>query len=106
MAFRPTVAAADEMQCPGEGMTTVQSLAQCVQHASDMGLIDNAGVTTSLLSEIAAAQAALDNVRPAAAIQILQAFINEVQAQSGVHIEAAHAQHMIMHAQMVIDALN
>ncbi len=33
------------------------------------------------------------------------AFIHEVQAQVGKHIEQEHAEHLVMHAQVVIQAL-
>jgi hypothetical protein len=39
------------------------------------------------------------------AINDLQAFIHEVQTQAGKHIDALHAQHMVIHAQLVIQAL-
>ncbi len=85
---------------------TVQSLANCVQDAYSHGYIDSQGVETTLLSQTAAAQSALDNKQPAAAINVLQAFIQTVQAQRGVHIQAEHADHIVKHAQMVIAALS
>jgi hypothetical protein len=95
-------AAAEEM-CP---MTpTVAALQACVAHAASEGLITEAGVATSLLAKTNAAQAAVDRGQPAVAANILTAFVQEVSAQAGQHIDAAHAAHMIMHAQMVIAAL-
>jgi hypothetical protein len=70
-----------------------------------MGAITQPGVTNSLLAKIGAAQNAVDRGQPAVAVQVLRAFINEVQAQSGVHIDPEHAQHMISHAEQVIAAL-
>jgi hypothetical protein len=84
---------------------TIQALRDCVQHAVMEGHIDDATIAQSLLAKLDAAQAALDRGQPAVAVQILQAFINEVQAQSGVHIDPQHAAHMIMHAEAVIAAL-
>ncbi len=84
---------------------TVLSLRECVQHAAMEGHIDNAYLVQSLFAKLDAAQAALDRGQPAVAAQILQAFIYEVQAQAGVHIDAEHAAHMVMHAQEVIAAL-
>ena len=100
--YRPAHATTLE-ECSHE--PTIQSLRACVEHAAMEGLIDDAGVAQSLFAKLDAAQAALDRGQPPVAVEILQAFVNEVQAQSGVHIEAQHAQHMIMHAQMVIEAL-
>ncbi len=84
---------------------TIASLVTCVEHAAQQGFIDDQGVTDSLLAELDAAQAALDRGQTSVAINALMAFIHEVQAQAGKHIDAMHAQHMVMHAQMVIQAL-
>jgi hypothetical protein len=96
--------AMDEMQCDSP-MTTIQSLSDCVQHCYDMGFITNRGVFKTLMSEVSAAQIALDHGQVAAAIANLQAFIQTVSAQAGISIDPVHADHMIMHAQMVIQAL-
>ncbi len=95
-------ASAETMPCD---QTTIQSLADCVQHAAQMGAIDNQGVANSLLAQVSAAQSAANHGDTAAAVKILQAFINEVRAQAGKHIDAAHAGHMVMHAQNVRAAL-
>jgi hypothetical protein len=84
---------------------TIAALTTCVEHAASQGLITSQGVTNSLLAKLDAAQAALDRGQTSVAINDLQAFIYEVQAQSGKHIDSMHAQHMVMHAQLVIQAL-
>jgi len=84
---------------------TISSLRTCVQHAADEGFIDNQGVTNSLLAQLDAAQAALDHGQTDAAINLLNAFIHEVQAQAGKHIKQVHAEDLVMHAQLVIQAL-
>ena len=84
---------------------TIASLEACVKHAAQQGFIDNQGITNSLLAKLDAAQAALDRGQTPVAINSLQAFINEVQAQAGKHIEQPHAGHLVEHAQMVIQAL-
>lgn len=98
--------AAEDMACAMD--PTVASLEQCVEHAAEMGAIDNAGVANSLLAKLNTAQAFVARNNPNGtwtAINVLGAFIGEVRAQAGKHIEAQHAEHMAMHAQMVIDAL-
>jgi hexosaminidase len=85
---------------------TVDSLYHCVHHAIEMGHISNVGVGNSLLAKVDAAQAAVDRGQPKVAVRILGAFIHEVEAQAAVHIDPEHAAHMIMHAEMVIDALS
>lgn len=96
--------ASEEHTCSHD-MNTVESLHHCVNHALEMGHITNAGVGNALLAKLNGAQVAVDRGQPAVAINKLNAFINQVQAQSGAHIDAMHADHMIMHAQMVIAAL-
>jgi hypothetical protein len=95
-----------EMDCPHPMDATIPALQDCVQHAADMGMITNAGVTNSLLSKLDAAQAAVDRNAPATAVNILGAFIHAARAQAGKHIDAAHAEHMAMHAEMVVAALS
>jgi hypothetical protein len=89
--------------CPLEA--TIQSLQECVGHAAAMGFIDNPGVTRSLLATLDAAAAADERGQSLVAAQMIQAFANEVTAQSGQHIDAEHADHMLVHAQAVIEAL-
>ncbi len=85
---------------------TIPALIDCVNHAYAMGYINDAGVAQSLLATLNAAQAAQLQGNTGTAINLLNAFINQVQAQSGVHIAPDHAAHMIMHAQNVIAALS
>jgi len=96
--------AMDNGEC-NHDLATIESLHHCVTHAAEMGHITNHGVANALLSKLNAAQAALDRGQPAVAITILRAFIHTVEAQSGVSIVDPHGEHLIMHAQMVIDAL-
>jgi hypothetical protein len=84
---------------------TIASLTACVEHAAAEGLINNQGVANSLLAKLQAAQAAQNSGQMKTATNLLGAFINEVQAQAGKHIDQTHAQHMVAHAQAVIQAL-
>lgn len=104
LAFPTLAFASDEHGCVHE--STVQSLHHCVVHAAEAGHIDNPGVTKSLLAKLDAAQAALDRVQEDVAVNILQAFIQNVEAQAGKHIVAEHAEHLVMHATEVIIALS
>lgn len=84
---------------------TITSLRTCVQHAADHGHIDNRGIARSLIAKLDAAQAALDREQAAVAINKLEAFVRELDAQTGKHIVAEHAAHLRMHAQDVIATL-
>ena len=99
----PALAASDPM-CEHEAMT-IQSLHDCVLHASVAGHITNPGFATALLSQVNAAQTAFDHGHPDVAATILKAFIATVKAQSGKKIDEMHAGHMVEHANMVIAAL-
>ena len=84
---------------------TIASLRACVQHATDQGVIDNQGIARGLLATLDAAQVAVDRGQPGVAVNILAAFVRQVDAQAGKHIAEPHADHLVMHAQLVIAAL-
>jgi len=97
------VAAQEMSMCPhGE---TIASLQACVEHAREQGHIDNQGVTRSLVAKLGAADAALERDQPAVAVNILEAFVRQLEAQDGKHVVSPHAGHLEMHAQSVIEAL-
>lgn len=100
----PVPARAQAMdECPHP--PTIASLQTCVEHAADAGHIDNRGIARSLIAKLDAAQAAFDREQTAVAIKGLEAFVRELDAQTGKHIVAEHAAHLRMHAQDVIAAL-
>ena len=105
MAAGPALA--DSMTCDMTmgNMTTIQSLIDCVNHAISMGHVSDPAVAQALLAQLNAAQAAQAQGNTGAAINLLNAFISLVRAQSGQHITATYATHVIMHAQTVIQAL-
>jgi len=84
---------------------TIDTLEACVDHAADQGFINSRSVTRSLLAKLDSAENALRHERTSRAINMLNAFISEVRAQSGKHIVPMHAMGLVMHAQLVIDAL-
>jgi len=85
LAFTSPTAAMDDDMCSHDAMT-IESLHHCVDHAVEMGHITNAHWATSLYAMLNAAQAALDRGQIDTAVNILNAFINEVNAyiRSGV----------------------
>jgi predicted outer membrane protein len=101
----PVLAQGTDHDCP-HGNATIADLRACIDHAVTMGHIDNQGIARSLFAKLDAAQAALDRGQSNVAINILGALINAIGAQSGKHIDAQHASHMIEHTQQVIDALS
>ena len=86
-------------------VTNLSSLSETVERLFESGDIDNKGIANSLLSKLNAAQAALDRGNVEAARNILDAFINEVEAQRGKHISEWAADLLIADAIAVRDAL-
>lgn len=84
---------------------TLDTLPMCITHHWESGEISNYGVYTSLLAKANAAITAQSIGQTKTAVNILNAFINQVSALAGRHIADAAASHMIMHAQAVIQAL-
>ena len=82
--------------------TSAQSTCIVVNRLYNEGKIDNRGIANSLSVKCAQAQKSLDKGKNDTAINQLQAFINEVQAQSGQHITADAASLLIADAQWVI----
>lgn len=105
-SFAVPASAQDDMDTCPHGSATISDLRACLEHAVMMGFVDNQGVALSLFAKIDAAQAALDNGQSMAAVDILGSLIDQLGAQSGVHIDAEHAAHMITHTQQVIAALS
>ncbi len=81
---------------------TLQSTIAGLNRFYSEGKIDNQGIFDSLTKKLEGAQAALDKGQTNAAINKLEAFINEVEAQSGKHITADAASLLIADARWVI----
>jgi len=75
---------------------TIGGIIANVESFYEEGEIDNAGVLNSLLQKLENAQAALSKDNAKAAANKLEAFLNEVEAQSGVHISSDAADSLIM----------
>lgn len=71
----------------------------------DAGLIDNKGILTALDAKLNAAMAALGRGQVKTAQNELNAFINEVRAQAGKHVDPAAAQDMIEDAGMYLKSI-
>jgi hypothetical protein len=102
LAVAAPIQAADDCLFAGH---TIGDLRNCVLHAAEMGHIDNQGVLQGLLSKLDAADSAYNAGQTAEAVEYLEAFIHQVEAQAGKHIDADHAAHMIHHAENVIAAV-
>lgn len=81
---------------------TIESVAGSVNRFYQQGKLDNAAMRNSLVSKLESAQASLNKGQIKTAINQLQAFISEVQAQSSKHITADAAALLITDAEWVI----
>ena len=84
---------------------TIGSLKTLVNRYHAEGAITKDGVVTSLMAKLNAAQKAASAGQDASAISSLNAFINEVKAQSGKAITPSAAQVLITDARFVIASL-
>ncbi len=89
----------------GECLMVLDTLAHCVTHHWEAGQIHSEGVYNSLISKVNAAVNARDNGNTEAAINILEAFIHQVEALSSKQIDSEAAEHMIHHATKAIEEL-
>lgn len=81
---------------------TPDSIKADVEGALSSGAIDNGGVANSLLAKLAAAEDARTRGDCGTPANIYQAFINEANAQSGRHLQAATAAQLISEAKFLI----
>lgn len=84
---------------------TIAALIDHVNHARTMNHITSGGVSNALLAKLKSAEAAQARGQADVAINTVNAFINQVKAQSGKQIEAACADHLLMQAEHVVMAL-
>ncbi len=82
------------------------NLPTCITHHYEMGDIDNQGIYKSILTKANNAVALSEQGNTGAAINILNALINELEAQKGHHISSTAADMLIMHAETAIDQIN
>jgi hypothetical protein len=83
-------------------LITPDSIRADVTSALASGAISNAGIANSLLAELNAAQDARSRGQCSVAANVYQAFINEVNAQSGKAIAPATATQLVIEAQFLI----
>jgi len=81
---------------------TINELRAAIEEMGLEGAIDNQGVVTSLLVKLDAAQKLIDNGKTDQATNLLEAFINEVQAQSGKHITPEAADILLQSAEHIL----
>ena len=64
----------------------IEMLLEYIIEANENGDIDNSGVANSLISKLETAQKQLEAEKPKQAVNALNAFLNELDAQQGKHI--------------------
>jgi hypothetical protein len=86
-------------------VATFQGTLDDISNMLALGLIDNKGIAKALSSNINAASNAAAGGDKKAAENILNAFINQVNAQSGKHISGVAPQLLLADANCLLDQL-
>ncbi|MEW6410150.1 MAG: hypothetical protein AB1488_08605 [Nitrospirota bacterium] len=86
-------------------VATIQSTKQDVTLSYNVGWITNAGIVKSLLAKLDAAESALNRGQKKTTANQLNAFINEVKAQSTFHIKPECAEMLIEDAEYILKHL-
>jgi|GEM_PF-1793942 len=85
--------------------TTIDELKTEIEELGSEDKIDNQGIVRSLIAKLDVAQKLIDDGKIDQAKNILEAFINEVQAQSGKHITPDAAGLLIESAEYILSHL-
>ncbi|MCL4435322.1 MAG: hypothetical protein M1387_01235 [Thaumarchaeota archaeon] len=107
IALSPTILLAPahaQMICPTDN--PLGSLPTCITHHYEMGDINNQGIYKSLQTKADNAVTLFQQGNNGAAINKLNALINELEAQKGHHITPTAADMLIMHAEMAITQIS
>jgi len=89
----------------GTIVPTLDRVTASTQTAIDNGWIDNPGIANSLVTKLANVKTSVDQSKTVTAQKQLAAYVNEVSAQSGKHIEAGSARILAGDAQWVLDLM-
>ena len=84
---------------------TIDTLIAQVEEFYEQGEIDESEIATSLIEKLSAAKKKIEQGRMHTAKNILGAFINHLEAQSGKHVSTQAADILIAGAQHLIDNL-
>ena len=89
----------------GQRVVTFQNALADISNSVQLGLIDNPGTANALASKIEAAQSAAARGENQTAVNILQAFQNQVNAQTGKHISGIAPQVLNEDASSIVSQL-
>ncbi|MEM5872198.1 MAG: hypothetical protein QW051_04985 [Candidatus Aenigmatarchaeota archaeon] len=84
---------------------TISELIELKHQLYELGSIDNYGIVKSLDAKLNAAKLALEHSENDTAKKILKAFINEVLAQSGKHINSEAASKLVTYGEAILTSL-
>jgi hypothetical protein len=89
-------------ETPVSGEVTIEELIATLDDYCEQGQIDNQGICNSLRKKLEKAQDYIVQGKANKAVQELQAFINEVEAQRGKHIVVEAADQLLTMAEQLI----
>jgi len=90
---------------PTTSVISVTGLIDAIDEGVENGSIDNRGIARSLIAKLEACQKKIGTGQNETAVNILYAFINQVRAQRGKHIQANFADELIERANSFIKDL-
>lgn len=102
ISYQATISSSSGLSAPPVLMATFQSTNADINNGLSLGLIDNAGIANALSSKIRAAQSAAAAGQNQTAVDIVGAFENQVNAQTGKHISDFVAQVLLADATSLI----
>ena len=89
----------------GEREITIDSVIVAIHQYHNSGWIDSLGVKTSLIQKLESTKKNLDKNKVKTAKNILEAIINEIEAQSGKHIDSDIATILIKNVEYIIEQI-
>jgi hypothetical protein len=94
-----------EMPTTIEHIIAISDVIKQIEIGQQLNLIDNNGIKISLVKKLENAEKQIQRDSKKTAINLLNAFINEVEAQKGKHIDSGFAIKLIEYTQYIIERL-
>jgi hypothetical protein len=85
--------------------TDINGLIAALEHMCELGLVDNPGICTALMAKLQNAKTKIDNCQLHVAVNMLEAFMNQLDAQNGKHVGGAEYNVLFVNAEFVINNL-
>jgi hypothetical protein len=85
---------------------TIEDLIAYINEAYKTGSVNNKGIANSLISKLETARAQLDKGKSKQAINALEAFLNELEAQRGKHVNIDAYEYLRENVMSIIEQIS